>query len=221
MRKQMSRFDPVIFDCDGVLVASEAVANEVLAEILGGYGLALSGPEARATFVGMSVEDVRLSANARYGLAMREDWSVAYYADLIPALGARVEPIDGVHDVVAGLTDLQVPFCVASQGPPEKMKATLTRTGLWTAFGDRAYSAKAIRRPKPAPDLFLHAAQAQGVPPEKCAVIEDSVVGVTAGIAAGMTVFAYCPPADATAMERLVAIPFHGMEDLPGNLGLE
>jgi beta-phosphoglucomutase-like phosphatase (HAD superfamily) len=78
-----------------------------------------------------------------------------------------------------------------------------------------------IARPKPAPDLFLHAAKTKGFAPERCAVVEDTTVGVTAGIAAGMTVFAYCPPARAAAMVELGATPFHAMHDLPGLLGLD
>ena len=87
-------------------------------------------------------------------------------------------------------------------------------------FGENAFSAKTIRRPKPAPDLFLHAAQTMGFSPDRCAVVEDTTVGVTAGIAAGMTVFAYCPLERATMMAALGATPFHVMHDLPGHLGL-
>jgi HAD superfamily hydrolase (TIGR01509 family) len=215
------RFDFVIFDCDGVLVDSETVANAVLAEVIRGHGVALTGPEARAIFIGMSLDNVRLHANDRFGIAMPEDWAVAYYAKLIPMLAERCEPIDGIHDVVGRLKSASVPFCVASQGPPEKMRATLTATGLWADFADSAFSAKLIRRPKPAPDLFLHAAQSKGFPPERCAVVEDTTVGVTAGVVAGMTVFAYCPPDRAAAMAELGATPFHAMRDLPGLLGLE
>lgn len=213
-------FELIIFDCDGVLVDSEAVATEVLAEVLGTYGVTMTGPEARHIFVGMSLDDVRLLANERFGATMPADWSVGYYATLIPMLAERVEPIEGVHDVVDKLKTAGLPFCVASQGPPEKMQATLTRTGLWPDFGHRAFSAKSIRRPKPAPDLFLHAALSLGASPERCAVIEDSTVGVTAGIAAGMTVYAFCPPAGAAAMEELGAIPFHAMRELPRHLQL-
>ncbi|HTJ63088.1 MAG TPA: HAD-IA family hydrolase [Alphaproteobacteria bacterium] len=215
------RFDLVIFDCDGVLVDSEAVANEVLAATVRGHGVALTGAESQSIFMGMSLDAVRLHANERFGIAMPEDWAVAYYATLIPMLAERCEPIEGVHDVVGRLKQANVPFCVASQGPPEKMRATLTASGLWADFGGSAFSAKMIRHPKPAPDLFLHAAQTKGFPPERCAVVEDTVVGVTAGIAAGMTVFAYCSPESAAAMTGLGATPFHTMRDLPGLFGLD
>jgi HAD superfamily hydrolase (TIGR01509 family) len=215
------RFDLIIFDCDGVLVDSETVANAVLAAIVTNHGAALTGPESQAIFMGMSLDAVRLHANERFGIAMPVDWSVAYYETLIPMLAERCEPIEGIHDVVARLKAANIPFCVASQGPPDKMRATLTATGLWADFGENAFSAKKIRRPKPAPDLFLHAAQTMGFPPDRCAVVEDTTVGVTAGIAAGMTVFAYCPPERAAAMAELGAAPFHAMRDLPGHLGLE
>jgi HAD superfamily hydrolase (TIGR01509 family) len=215
------RFDLIIFDCDGVLVDSEAVANEVLAATVTRHGVAPTGPESQAIFMGMSLDAVRVHANERFGIAMPVDWSVAYYETLIPMLAERCEPIEGIHDVIRRLRQANVPFCVASQGPPEKMRATLTATGLWADFGESAFSAKTIRRPKPAPDLFLHAARVKGFPPDRCAVIEDSTVGVTAGIAAGMSVFAYCPPERAAVMTELGATPFHAMRDLPGLLGLE
>ena len=169
----------------------------------------------------MSLDAVRLHANERFGIAMPEDWAIAYYETLIPMLAERCEPIEGIHEVVDGLKAANIPFCVASQGPPDKMRATLTATGLWADFGANAFSAKTIRRPKPAPDLFLHAARTMGFPPDRCAVVEDSTVGVTAGIAAGMTVFAYCPPERAQTMAGLGATPFHAMRDLPALLGME
>jgi HAD superfamily hydrolase (TIGR01509 family) len=215
------RFDLIIFDCDGVLVDSETVANEVLATIVTRHGAALTGLESQAIFMGMSLDAVRLHANERFGIAIPVDWSVGYYDTLIPILAERCEPIEGIHDVVGRLKAANIPFCVASQGPPNKMRATLTASGLWADFGDNAFSAKLIRRPKPAPDLFLHAAQTMGFQPERCAVVEDTTVGVTAGIAAGMTVFAYCPPERARTMAGLGATPFHAMRDLPALLGLE
>jgi len=217
----MSKFDLVIFDCDGVLVDSEAVANDVLAAMVSSHGVALTGAESQAIFLGMSLDAVRLHANERFGIAMPEDWAVAYYETLIPMLAERCAPIEGVHDVVGRLKAAGIPFCVASQGPPEKMRATLTSSGLWAEFADSAFSAKMIARPKPAPDLFLHAAKTKGFAPDRCAVVEDTKVGVTAGIAAGMTVFAYCPPERAEAMAELGATPFHAMRALPGLLGLE
>jgi HAD superfamily hydrolase (TIGR01509 family) len=221
MRKPMKRFDLIIFDCDGVLVDSEAVANEVLAAIVRSHGVALTGPQSQAIFMGMSLDAVRLHANERFGIAMPSDWSVAYYETLIPMLAERCEPTEGIHDVIGKLRQANIPFCVASQGPPEKMRATLTATGLWADFGDSAFSAKTVSRPKPAPDLFLHAARVKGFAPDRCAVVEDTTVGVAAGIAAGMKVFAYCTPERAPTMADLGATPFHAMRDLPGLFELE
>jgi HAD superfamily hydrolase (TIGR01509 family) len=210
----MNAFDLIIFDCDGVLVDSEEIATEVLAEILSGHGINMSAAEARAAFIGQSVQDIRLAAHRLTGILMPEDWSVAFYAALLVALEGRVRPVDGVVPVVEMLRELGISFCVASQGPIEKMRTTLTSAGLWDAFADRIFSAKWVARPKPAPDLFLHAAEVCGAKPGRTAVIEDSVPGVLAGVAAGMIVFAYCPPDRSAEMRALGAIPFHAMADL-------
>jgi HAD superfamily hydrolase (TIGR01509 family) len=220
LTKTMANFDLIIFDCDGVLVDSEAIANEVLAGALADYGIALAASEARAIFAGLSVDDVRRRAGERFGILMPENWSVAYYARLIPTLGQRVMPIDGVGNVLRRLSAAGIRYCVASQGPIEKVRATLTRAEFWGLFEGHVYSAKLIGRPKPAPDLFLHAAASERAHPSRCAVIEDSVVGVQAGVAAGMRVFAYCARDEAAHMESLGAMPFFAMTGLPALLEL-
>lgn len=216
----MALFDLIIFDCDGVLVDSELIANEVLAEILIGHGMAISATEARSIFIGQSVDEIRITAESYSGVFIPENWSIRYYEALLPALAERVRAVNGVEDIIELLRAAGVPFCVASQGPLEKIRTTLTAAGLWEAFSDRAYSSKSVARPKPAPDLFLHAAYACNSAPERCAVVEDSAPGVKAGVAAGMTVFAYCSVQDIPMMQDLGATTFTDMAELPIKRGL-
>ncbi len=211
------RFELIIFDCDGVLVDSEEVANEVLAGVIGRYGLSLSPGEAHQIFVGQSVGAVRDMAMRELGVTLPHDWAIGYYQELFPALES-VRAIEGVADVICQLQARKVPFCVASQGPLEKMEVTLGATKLAPFFAGRIYSAKSVRRPKPAPDLFIHAARSCGAKPGGCAVIEDSAAGVAAGIAAGMKVFAFCPPDMAPKFKALGATPFHSMSELLAKL---
>jgi HAD superfamily hydrolase (TIGR01509 family) len=203
--------DLVIFDCDGVLVDSERISNEVLAEVLGEHGISLSWEQTKAIFLGQSVTDVRVNAGLQFGIELPHDWADAYYERMIPALADRVQIIEGAREAVVAVKAAGLRYCVASQGPIEKMRATLSRTGLWELFDGRIYSSKAVARPKPHPDLFLHAAADIGVAPSRCVVIEDSVLGVTAGIAADMRVLAYCPDGGVSEMQALGATPFHSM----------
>ncbi|MGY9105194.1 MAG: HAD-IA family hydrolase, partial [Alphaproteobacteria bacterium] len=142
------------------------------------------------------------------------------YKALITALGERVEPIVGVFDAITTIRGAGCSVCVASQGPVEKIRASLTRVGLWRTFSAHCYSGKLVERSKPFPDLFLHAAHENDVLPSRCAVIEDTETGVRAGIAANMSVFAYCSADKADTMRALGGGAFHSMTDLPHCLGL-
>lgn len=206
-------FDLIIFDCDGVLVDSEAISNRVLARILSKYGATLSPTETQRLFIGQSVSAVRQTALKELDVELPSDWAAGYYQELIPAL-EEVQPIPGVLPVLERLVSLGVTICVASQGPPEKMNTTLGVTRLEHFFEGRVYSAKSVARPKPAPDLFLYAASECRVHPMRCAVVEDSELGVTAARSAGMTAYAYCHPNQAECMSVLGAYPIHSMDDL-------
>lgn len=216
----MSAFDLVIFDCDGVLVDSEAIGNAVLAEVLSGYGVRLSPLEARSRYAGCSVAAIRNGIEESFAVSLPDDWTEQYYRLLIAALSESVTPIDDVAAVVARLQDADLPFCVASQGPLEKTEASLKSARLWEAFAGRVFSAKAVARPKPAPDLFLHAARTCGAAPDRCAVIEDSAAGVQAARAAGMAVFAYCPQGNSKPLRSLGAVTFRSMAELPALLAV-
>ncbi len=141
------RFELIIFDCDGVLVDSETIANEVLACIIGRYGVSLSPGEAQRIFVGQSVDAVREIALRDLAVSLPPDWAIGYYDELLPAL-KQVKAIDGVADLISQLHAMNLPFCVASQGPLEKMAVTLEAANLASFFAGRIYSAKSGKAAK-------------------------------------------------------------------------
>jgi HAD superfamily hydrolase (TIGR01509 family) len=205
----------VVFDCDGVLVDSEPIAHRVLVEALEDLGVAFTYEEAVATFLGRSVRAGLPVIEARLGGPVPDDFVPGYKAALRAALVAEVEAVPGVVDVLDGLA---VPTCVASNSGHDVIRAELGRVGLLERFEGRIFSAADVARGKPAPDLFLHAARAMGTPPARCAVVEDTAVGVRAAVAAGMTVFAYAGMTPADTLEAAGARAFHRMEELPALL---
>lgn len=177
----------VIFDCDGVLVDSEPLANAVMAEALTAQGWPMSGAESVARFKGGHMHQVHAALEAQLGRTVSRDWISGFDAACRIAL-TEVAAVDGIADLIERARQAHISICVASQGPHEKMAVTLKAAGFDNIFAGRIFSSVDVERPKPAPDLFLHAAQSCGVPPEKCLVIEDSATGVAAARAAGMKV---------------------------------
>ena len=207
----------VIFDCDGVLVDSEPIANRVLRQLLGEQGLMLT-PEAMAErFVGRSMAACLAQASALLGRALPADFEAQHDRRLFAALAAELAPVPGVTRVLDGLG---LPYCVASNGSPAKLRFSLAKVGLLPRFGDRLFSAAEVARAKPAPDLFLHAAQRMGVAPATCVVVEDTPTGVAAGVAAGMTVLGFAAALPAARLHAAGAHRvFADMCELPALLG--
>ncbi len=186
----------VIFDCDGTLVDSEALSLDVLREMALALGIDLAPAEVERRFKGVRMAEIA-------------DWFSARVADCPPAFeteftrrfrerSARrfetdLRPMPGAVELLSGL---KLPFAIATNGPPEKAALSLRLTGLAEFVGDRVFSAYDGGRFKPDPGLFLDTADALGVPPAHCAVVEDSLSGLLAGIAAGMQVFALCRAED-------------------------
>lgn len=197
----------VIFDCDGVLVDSEPLANSVLARHLRAAGLPWTDAEVMARFRGHAAS--ACVAIIGQWLSDPDGFWRAMQADTLREL-AGVQPVPGVVPVLDWLAAAGRPFCVASNGDPDKMAVTLTASGL-RAYQPRCFSATEVARPKPAPDLFLHAAEQMGFAPDRCVVVEDSSTGVRAAQAAGMAVFWYGGPADDPAS-------FTAMTELPRKL---
>ena len=185
-------FNAVIFDCDGTLVDSERIANEILIEYLADFDVTLTLQESAARFNGVEMKDSLRQIEELMGGPLPANFVDTMHDRLAQALSQRLEPIDGVRRFVESLS---VPYCVASNAPTDKIELSLRVTGLLSLFQGSIHSAYQIGRWKPDPALFLHAASVMGVAPEHCAVIEDSIAGVRAGLAANMTVFAYQPHA--------------------------
>lgn len=206
----------VIFDCDGVLVNTEERANRVLSEWFRTAGHEVSYEDCRRLYSGRSMKSVQAEIEAsgrRLGFDLTERW----YGSLGEIFGAGVEAIAHVEHVLDDLRARDVPWCVASSARVEKMHLTLGTTGLLSHFETVLYSSTMVARGKPFPDLFLHAAAQMGYRPADCVVVEDSVPGTVAGIAAGMRVFSYHadPLSDRDGLVAAGGVPFDDMRDLP------
>jgi len=183
----MIRPDLVIFDCDGVLVDSEMLSCRCLTEALATHGISLDLEQALDLFLGRSTSAVFEHYQA-LGHTIPEQFSADLGAGVRTAFVAALRPIEGVDSV---LKELQIPHCVASSSDIARVSLSLSLTGLARYFGSRLYTSQMVKRGKPAPDLFLHAAEQMRAEPRRTLVIEDSVSGVTAGKAAGMTVWGF------------------------------
>jgi len=185
----------IIFDCDGTLVDSEVLANEVLVEAVAEHGLVLSLEEAIATFRGGKMADCVAHVEARLGRRLPDEFVSELRSRTADAFRTRLRAVAGALELVQWLTERSWAICVASSGPADKIKLSLSLTGLWPFFEGRVFSSYDVGVWKPEPGLFLHAAEAMGVEPVQCTVVEDSLPGIRAGLAAGMKVFAFQPHA--------------------------
>jgi HAD superfamily hydrolase (TIGR01509 family) len=180
----------VIFDCDGTLVDSEELGTSVLLEMAGELGLHLPLRETNLLFRGWQLDRCVAQIETWLGRKLPDDFVAQVRLRTRSTFEAKLKPIPGAVELVRAL---RLPMCVASSGPREKIELSLSLTGLLPYFKDRIFSGYELGSWKPDPGLFLHAARTLGVEPARCAVVEDSLVGVQAGIAAGMQVFAYQP----------------------------
>jgi HAD superfamily hydrolase (TIGR01509 family) len=196
----------IIFDCDGVLVDSERLANAVLVEYVREFGLVLSLEEALAQFTGGKMADCVAELEQQLGHRLPDHFVSTFRERSAAAFRTHLRPIEGVAAIVKNLHQRGLPYCVASSGPREKIELNLEITGLLDSFRERIFSAYEVGKWKPDPGLFLHAAQALGIEPQHCAVIEDSQPGIQAGLAAGMMVFAYQPQAAQSLVQDKPAI---------------
>lgn len=211
--------DGVIFDCDGVLVDSEPIANALLVEILGEHGMTLTVEDSMRLFLGRSWASILGIIEEHFGRPAPDAVSDDFRTRLREQLDRDLTPVAGVPEALAALGGL--PRCVASSGEPEKIRHSLTVTGLLGHFDDaHLFSATMVEHGKPAPDLFLHAARTMGFDPARAVVVEDSLPGVQAGVAAGMRVLGYAPDGTAAALRAAGAEVLTDMRDLPRVLGV-
>jgi HAD superfamily hydrolase (TIGR01509 family) len=186
----MPTFEPelIIFDCDGVLIDSEVIANRVNVEVLAGLGIEFTLEEYMERFVGVSLRDEVLEIETLRSVKLPEDYEGRLMSHKYKIFDAELKAIEGIVDLV---TSIKTPKAVASGSSPERLEYTLKLTHLWELFAPHIYSTTLVPKSKPAPDIFLYTATQFGINPEKCLVIEDSTLGVRAGVAAGMTVIGF------------------------------
>ena len=209
------QFDAVIFDCDGVLVDSEGIAEEVWAEMAAEIGLVDDG---RAAFRGLRGEKFATCVRwleAVLGRPLPAGFEADFRIRSRTRFERELKPIAGVTDV---LRDLQIPFCVASNGPRDKIELNLGLTGLLPLFEGRIFSAYELDVWKPDPRFYLEVAASLGFEAARCAVVEDSMPGVGAALGAGMAVFAFAGEEEGVALAPAVARVFREMNELPGLL---
>ena len=198
-----------------MLVDSESHANRVLCELLTEYGWPLTPEECTAEFLGTSLATMRKRVEAHLGRPLPVNFEDRYQGNLFEKFHTSLTPVPGV---VAAIDAITVSTCVASSGTHARIRLALTITGLFDRFAGRIFSAEDVTRGKPAPDLFLHAARALGVEPSRCAVIEDSPLGVDAANAAGMTAFGFAGITPPDRLRHATGGVFTSMAELPGLL---
>jgi HAD superfamily hydrolase (TIGR01509 family) len=218
-----SRFGLVIFDCDGVLVDSERLSIRVDAVYLERLGWPMEEAEIIERFVGRSDADMRAVIEGYLGGPVPAEIDEEFDRLYRETFERELVPVEGVSDVLDRLKVAGIPVCVASSGSHAKIRRSLALTELAHYFGDRIFSATDVARGKPEPDLFLHAARSLGASPGECAVIEDSVYGVEAALAAGMQPFAFAggvTPRDRLSGIGRGAVVFNTMAELPALLAV-
>ena len=209
--KTNSSFDLVIFDCDGVLVNSEPLANQVFVELLAEHGHRVNVQEYQREFSGAAIHE-RLAVTSQ-----KLDWTppanfYSVFNERLSDLTKReLTPVAGIHDLIRSIT---VPICVASNGSREEILLRLKIARLTEFFGGAIFSGLEVAHPKPAPDVFLEAARSFNASPARCVVIEDSIPGVTAAVRAGMRVFGHAAFTPSESLLAAGAIPFESMLEL-------
>ena len=216
----MNKFELIIFDCDGVLVDSERIANEVFSNILHEeYGVLLTLEEMLELFLGRSSSQCMRTIRDELGYEPSQFIEERYKTEIDEALAKDVVAVRGIEKA---LEDVSIPYCVASSGSYQKMRLTLSKANLIERFEGNLFSTSDVKNGKPFPDIYLHAARKMGnVSADKCLVIEDSPAGVQGAVAAGMTVFGY---AELTKEIKLVEAGAHhlftNMSNLVSEIGL-
>ncbi len=210
----------VIFDCDGVIVDSEEMTFDLLVDDFAKHGLNLTRDVVARDYVGGTMADVAARARAS-GARLPADWVSGFYERLYAHLAKGTPLIPGILDVLDRLDACKIPYAIGSNGSDAKMQVTLGQhPGLIDRFRGHVYSGQTLGRPKPAPDLYLHAAQALGAEPSACVVIEDSPTGARAAVAAGIRCLGYATHTPADRLQFEGAEVFYSFHDLPALLHL-
>ena len=206
----------VIFDCDGVLVDSEPPTNRLMAHELTALGWAMTPDEVEQRFLGMTLDAMVPVIEERLRIKLPDDWLDEVVHRLIQVFEDEVEPIPGAVETLHALNEMRVPWRVASNSSHAEMAAKFRRIGISDLANGRVHSFHDVPNGKPAPDLYLAAAATERVAPGECLVIEDSVRGVAAAVAAEMQCLGFAHNSDGAALRAAGAVPFHSMFELPG-----
>ena len=184
----MMNFDLIIFDCDGVLIDSEILSNRAEVELLKSFGIEFELGDYMAQFVGKSTKDVLKTIEASHSVSLPAEFRRLAETQIFTAFKTELQPIPGIFELV---DSINIAKCIASSSSLSRLDITLKITGLLDKFSPHIFSAEQVSRGKPAPDLFLFAANRMQASPDRCVVIEDSPYGVRAGVHAGMTVLGF------------------------------
>ena len=204
----------VIFDLDGTLVDSEGLCNQAFLDLLPELSFSLEDMVSR--YRGKKLAPILADIEQRIGRKLPTGFEESYRERVAELFDTNLLPMPHVAEM---LLSVKHPICVASSGPPEKIRKALTVSSLSHFFGEKVFSSYEIGSWKPDPGLFLHAAKVMGYPPERCAVIEDSLPGIQAAVSAGMKSFLYAP------VENMISghdsVVFKSMRELPHLLGCD
>ncbi|ADZ90895.1 HAD family hydrolase [Marinomonas mediterranea] len=210
-------YHAIIFDCDGVIVDTETISNRVMFELLNEKGIQISLDTIHQEFTGYTTQHNLDTIEKLAHVKLQDDFVLEYKARFEKHIDQFLAPINGVPEL---LSKIQSPFAMATNANRKEMDYKLNKIGLIEAFKTR-FCVEDVEKGKPAPDMYLKAAEALNVTPSNCIVIEDSVAGITAGVAAGATVFAYSAMVDpADQMKAGATKTFASMKELEALLGL-
>jgi HAD superfamily hydrolase (TIGR01509 family) len=210
------KYNCIIFDCDGVLVDSEAISAKIFQEMASELGCNLDFETILEQITGTSMKENLMFFREKINGELPAGFESEFRSRSYEAFKADLKPINGIHEL---LNKIKVPVGVASSGPVEKIKLNLTTTKLIHFFGDNIFSSFEIQSWKPEPEIYLHAAKMMGFKPGECAVIEDSLPGIQAAKAGGFDVFGYATGRNKDAFEELGAKVFFEMDELYQLLG--
>lgn len=207
----MSKYKCIIFDCDGVLIDSESIAIGVLVDMANDLGANMNFEESLIGLKGKSLNSCMQLIEDKIGKPLPMNFEPDYRINTFEAFRKNIQPIKGITDV---LNKLQIPFCVASSGPENKIRLNLDVTGLLPHFEGNIFSCYAIQKWKPEPEVYLWAAETMGFKPHECLVIEDSVSGVKGALAGGFDVFGYTEHDYKNELNPIATKTFSSMDKL-------
>ncbi|MGQ6548356.1 6-phosphogluconate phosphatase [Serratia sp. IR-2025] len=209
----MNQVECVLFDCDGTLVDSEVLCSKAYVHMFAHYGIELALEEVFKKYKGIKLYEIIERVNTEQGVNLpASDLEPIFRQEVARLFDAELQPIAGARELLAQMT---APMCTVSNGPVSKMQHSLGLTDMLSYFDDRLFSGYDIQRWKPDPAIVFHAAQQMQVPVERCILVDDSVAGAQAGIAAGIPVFYFCADPHNQPIDHPLVTTFDDLAQLP------